>query len=119
MIELEKIKEFLELHQGDNEFYKSLYTQLHDKGFLSDRQIACVEKEMNKKKIKEFTLKPGDKITIDKWLAHKLKENVDDFSLVVEEIDAETEKAWHVKVKLDGDIIGPIWLPKSKSNKES
>ena len=102
----EQVRTFLKQHESMNSFFGSLANQLRDRGTLSDRQIACVMREINPPPAppqKELTYKKGDEVEINAFIASQLKRqlNMDVFfrRLEVTESLNETYRAVQVKVK--------------------
>lgn len=113
-MDIKELEIWLEQHHQDNDFLTSLWNQLKERGFLSDKQLDCIERTIKKSQPKQFSLKSGDKITIKKWLAHNLKDQINITkdptknyffrNLIIEEVLHESEKAYLVRVRFDSDI---------------
>jgi len=109
-----EIAAWLEAYKGTFEFYVSLKQQFALKGMLSEKQIACVQRAMEKDRlcgitlpagqIKEFDLKPGTVLVLSKFISTKIAEQAGHKrahrAVEVIEVEAETAKAFRCKVKL-------------------
>lgn len=111
--------DFLKQNQWSG-FYRSLLTQYERNGRLSDKQIACIQKALDKKiqvvdaatleaKTPDFSLKTGQIIEVKAFVARRLKAdlNMEYFfrNLEVMEVLAETPRAYQVKVKFVSKIV--------------
>lgn len=123
---------FLSNNHGSNDFFGSLWSQANKYGKLSDKQIACIHKNMEDKKPKPerpkhpASFSAGDKIEIKNWIAKKLQEELElDWffrNLIVEEHHAETYKAVQLSVRFDHTLAStchvcgrPLDDPRSKA----
>lgn len=99
--------EYLKAHL-DNTFFKSLYTQWEQRGTLSDRQIACIDRAIAKESRPVFSIQVGQKFEIKTWLAKRLQKETDkEFffrNLEVIEVQKETEKAYLMSVRFVSSI---------------
>lgn len=106
---MKNIVAFLEENQ-DNDFYASLLAQYDRKGFLSERQLQCVERAIEERERRATRAAPvkasidlGQIIEIKTWLAKRLQNELHmDFflrNLEVTQVVAETAKAYQMKVK--------------------
>lgn len=96
-------------------FYSSLLSQYEKNGFLSEKQIAAVEKAILAKSMPKtatervFSIQPAQRIEIKAWIARRLQAdlNLSFFfrNLEVAEILSESHKAYHVKVKFVSQIV--------------
>lgn len=101
----------LKSYAGSSQFINSLQRQLNVKGQLTARQIQCGIQFFSPKqepKIAINTVSQGQEITIRKWLAQSLANQLKmPFffrNLVVEEVLNETSKAINVKVRFNNNI---------------
>lgn len=106
----QEIVEFLQTNTT-NTFYKSLLTRWEDKGFLSERQMECVERAMiklEKPAPRLFSIAIGQTFEIKTWLAKALQKQLElNFflrNLEVVEVISETPKAYMVRVKFVSKI---------------
>lgn len=104
---------FLDAMRSKSDFFNSLYNQYQSKNFLSNKQIACVQKAMQVEERRnaplppplpiEFSLKQGEIIEIKTWLAKNFKEelNMPFFfrNLEVAQVLDETAKSYVIKVQ--------------------
>jgi len=105
---------WLEAYTGTFDFYLSLKGQLADKGYLSEKQIACVERAIERDKQRgiaapegkpqEFDLKPGAVLVLSKFIATKVAQQAGytraHRAVEVVSVEAETAKAYLATVKL-------------------
>lgn len=110
--EAEKALVWLRGYNGDNYFYSSLRQYLFDHNYLTEKQLACVEKEFKTQSVQlirpsitpVFSLEVGEVIVLRKAIANRLSRAAGydraHRSFDVLEVLAETPKAYRVKVKL-------------------
>lgn len=111
MIEQDQLNycvEFLRENQS-SEFFVSLLNQYEVKGYLSEKQIACVEKAIAKTApVKFFSIPVGQNFEIKTWLAKRLQAQLSMAfflrNLEVTEVLNETPKAYEVKVNFVSKI---------------
>ena len=91
-------KDFLKVYNGNSDFIHSLKNQYLYKGYLSEKQIACLRKFMTPtQQVREYSLKVGDKVVLSKSTAMRVSEHIGgDFThrgFEVLGVHAETERA--------------------------
>lgn len=102
---------FLHEYNGNFSFYLSLRNQLHYNGCLSEKQWACLTREVEKKNAPKaavparvFSLNVGTTIIVTKFFAQIIGRdtglNRPHFSLEVLGVEGETEKAYKLTGKL-------------------
>jgi len=113
---------WLQNYTGNVRFYLSLKSQLESKGSLSEKQVKSVREAILQEKtsqvesaevahqptpvqqVREFSIKPGQIIVVGKWMAKQIAEKSGysrpHYVFEVMEVEAETEKAYKMKVKL-------------------
>jgi hypothetical protein len=116
---------WLQNYTGSFSFYISLKNQLSSKGSLSPKQIDSVVQAMAREQssevnttaknnepaqilpIREYSIKPGQVIVVGKWIAKQIAEKAGysrpHYVFEVLEVEAETEKAFKMKVKLSAE----------------
>ncbi len=109
-----EVAAWLQAYRGNFEFYLSLQSQFRIKGMLSEKQIAAVQRAIErdraagivtpKGKRQEFDLKPGDILVLSKFISTKIVEQAGHKrahrAVEIVEVEAETSKAYRAKVKL-------------------
>lgn len=102
---------FLSSNHESNDFFSSLWSQANKYGRLSEKQIACIHRNMGGDKAKPkrpaypASFSAGDKIEIKNWIAKRLQDDLElDWffrNLIVEEHHAESYKAVQLSVRFD------------------
>lgn len=112
----QEIVDFLKANTWSN-FYSSLLGQFTARGFLSDKQIAAVERAIAEKAnrasnpppSREYSVKVGQLLEVKAWIARRLQADLgmDYFfrNLEVTEVLNETVKAYQVKVQFVAQIV--------------
>lgn len=109
-----EVAAWLEAYTGNFDFYRSLKAQFIAKGMLSDKQIACIQRAIDKDKAEGrtiptaapqvFDLKPGTVLIVSKFIATKIAEKAGyaraHRAVEVLAVEAETPKAYLCEVKL-------------------
>ncbi len=104
--------QFLQSNRRSN-FFNSLLSQYETKGFLSERQLAAIDRAMieasQPKTPKTFSMSQGQRIEVKAWLARRLQADLRmDFffrDLEVVTVQNETLKAYHVTVKFVSQVV--------------
>jgi hypothetical protein len=99
---------WLRAYSGNFDFYLSLQRQLSTNGGLSPRQWECVTRAIEKaalpKPARTFSLAVGEVLIVTKFFAHIIGKQTGltrpHFAVEVVAVEAETEKAYKVQVKL-------------------
>ncbi len=112
-----EVAAWLEAYTGTFDFYLSLKAQLMVKGMLSDKQIAAVQRAIERDrqagmktpagKTQVFSLEPGTTLFLTKFISTKIAQQAGHVRAhrVVEvlSVEAETEKAYRAKVRLSAN----------------
>ena len=98
----DEMKQFLTDYNGQSNFVQSLKNQYLYKGFLSERQVECLQKVINPEP-RVFSIKEGTKILVGKGAATRISQSLGvDYvhrGFEVVKVHAETERAYLVDVR--------------------
>jgi hypothetical protein len=95
----QEAKDFIRDYQGHSNFFLSLKKQSEEKGYLTEKQIGCINRHLESTKKSELS---GQEITIKTWIARQLADefNMPFFfrNLKIKEVHRETQRALNVTV---------------------
>lgn len=108
-----EVKAWLDAYKGNFDFYLSLKRQLQDKGTLSEKQIACIQRAIANDQARgvatpdapkqEFSIKPGTVVVISKFIANRIAAEAGyaraHRAFEILEVEGETAKAYRAKVR--------------------
>ncbi len=123
-----EVAAWLENYRGNFDFYLSLQQQYRMKGMLSEKQIVCVQRAIERDraagiatpagKAQVFSIEPGTVVVLTKFISTKIAEQSGHKrahrAVEIVSVEAETPKAYRAKVKLSArrtSFCGVCGLP--------